>query len=57
MARDTNYSPEQHDGTSWTDIVYMWWCEKCLDYHVGRYDCPYEDIEYCSKCGQAIRRK
>ena len=55
MAQDINYSPEPHDSYSLGNI-YKWWCEKCLDYHVGRYDCPYEDIEYCPRCGQIIRR-
>jgi len=55
MAKDTNYSPEQQDSFS-TDIAYMWWCQKCLDYHYGLYDCPYEDYEYCPHCGQLIKR-
>ena len=54
MAEDINYSPEQHDGIS-PEITYKWWCNKCLDYHVGRYDCPYEDFDYCPHCGQFMR--
>jgi len=38
---------------SW--IENQWWCEKCLDYHVGHYDCPYEDNDYCPHCGQLMR--
>jgi len=55
MARDINYSPEQYNSIS-TNMTYMWWCEKCLDYHYGQYDCPYEDYEYCPHCGQLMRR-
>lgn len=61
MARDINYSPEQHD--SWSDnFFYKWWYEKCHDYHYYRYGlyggisgCPYDDIEYCPHCGQLIK--
>jgi len=52
-----NESPEQHDSIS-PDIVYtwLWWCERCLDYHYGPYECPYEDYEFCPHCGQLMRR-
>lgn len=56
---DINYSPEQHDSIS-PEITYLWWCEKCLDYHhepFYPYGCPYDDIEYCPHCGQIIRRQ
>jgi len=56
MAKDTNYSPEQHDSIS-PEITYFYWCEKCLDYHSSIHDCPYEDIDYCPHCGQAIRKE
>ena len=54
MSQDINYSPEQHDSIS-PEITYIFWCEKCLDYH-GTCDCPYDDIDYCPHCGQIIRR-
>jgi len=54
MARDTNYSPEQHDGWS-EDFRYKVWCPKCLDFH-GLYDCPYDDYDFCPTCGQLIKR-
>jgi len=53
MAQDVNYSPEQNDGIS-PEITYLFWCEKCLDYHNGPYKCPYEDFDYCPHCGQAM---
>ena len=56
MAKDINYSPEQHDGWSEQTIIYQWWCPKCLDYHYGLYDCPYEDYDFCPTCGQLIKR-
>ena len=51
-----NESPEQHDSTS-PEITFMWWCEKCLDYHDWPHQCPYEDFDYCPHCGQAMPRK
>ena len=58
MAEDTNYSSEQNDGISPDiniNIVYQWWCEKCLNYHTGLYSCPYENLNYCPHCGQLMR--
>jgi len=56
MAQDINYSPEQHDSNSLYCLNNTaWWCEKCLDYHTGRYNCPYEDSNYCPHCGQLMR--
>ena len=62
MAKDINYSPEQHDSFS-DNITYQWWCPKCCTYHSYHYGlyggisgCPYDDYKYCPHCGQAIRR-
>ena len=58
MAEDINYSSEQHDSLTWPEITYLFWCEKCLDYH-GTNRCPYDDYDYCPHCGQlmGIRRQ
>ena len=48
------YNPEQLDGIV-PKITYFYWCEKCLDYHTGPYNCPYEDFDYCPHCGQLMR--
>ena len=53
MAQDINYDPKQNDSMS-PEIIYQWWCEKCCGWHYGLYDCPYDDIEYCPHCGQAM---
>jgi len=56
MAIDINYNPEQNDSFSpEPEITYWWWCEKCLNYHIGPYSCPYEDFDYCPHCGQLMR--
>jgi len=53
MAGDTNYSPEPYDSIS-PEITYLFWCEKCLDYH-GTNRCPYDNLDYCPHCGQLMR--
>jgi len=53
MEKDINHSPEQCDGIS-PEITYLFWCEKCLDYH-GTNRCLYEDTNYCPHCGQLMR--
>ena len=58
MARDINYSPEQHDSISedfHDPFICAMWCDKCCDFH-GLYDCPYEDYKFCPHCGQVMKR-
>ena len=54
MERDNNSGLEIND-SMWPEITYLYWCEKCLDYHTGPYSCPYEDFDYCPHCGQLMR--
>jgi len=58
--------------TTGCEIVYMWWCQKCLDYHYEQY-CPRDELEsldfanldnrkktyfdICPNCGQFIKKE